>query len=178
MAELRTLARPYAGAAFELARGDGQLADWDEALQNLALIVRQPEVADLIGSPRVAADELASAMIQVAGLESSARAANLVYLLAESDRLTLLPDIAAQFAERRAAAEHRVAVTVAAADAIPEAQQSALRQALEQRLERTVDVTTEIEPELIGGAVIRAGDLVIDGSVRSRIAELRHRVAQ
>lgn len=178
MAELRTLARPYAEAAFELARGEDRLAAWDEALQTLATIAVHPEVDQLIGNPRVTDAELADAIIGIAGDALDAAATNLVRLLAEKDRLTLLPGIAAQFAELRAAAENRVEVTVTTAGEISEEQQQAIKQALEQRLSRNVGLSTEIDPELIGGAVIRAGDLVIDGSVRAQLARLAGAVAR
>lgn len=178
MAELRTMARPYAEAAFELAKNENQLAAWDEALQTLAAIVNNPDVHALIGNPHVTAADLATAIVGIVGDGVDENVANLVRLLAEEDRLTLLPGIAALFAERHAAAEDRIDVTVASADELSDAQRQNLQQALEQRLERHVDMTTEVDPELIGGAVIRAGDMVIDGSLRSRIAHLTSTIAR
>lgn len=178
MAELRTLARPYAEAAFELARGDDRLAAWDDALQGLAMIVAHPDVHQLIGNPRVGDAELADAVIGIAGDDLDADVANLVRLLADRDRLALMTGIAEQFAELRAEAENRVEVTVTAASEVSEAQQQALTQALEQRLARRVDLSTEIDADLIGGAVVRAGDLVIDGSVRAQIARLTGAIAR
>lgn len=178
MAELRTLARPYAEAAFELARGEDRLAAWDDALQGLATIVAHPDVHQLIGNPQVGDADLASAVIGIAGDDLDTEVANLVRLLAGKGRLTLMPGIAEQFAELRAEAENRVDVTVTTAGEISEPQQQALRQALEQRLSRQVGLTTAIDTELIGGAVIRAGDLVIDGSVRAQIARLTGTIAR
>lgn len=178
MAELRTLARPYAEALFELAQSDSRLAEWDEALESLAAIAGHPDLKALIGNPRVEDGELAKVIIAIGGDRLDRSGANLVRLLAEKNRLPLLPEIAAQFKELRAAAENRVDVTVTAAGEISETQRDALVQALEQRLSRKVGLTTEIDPELIGGAVVRAGDLVIDGSVRAQLARLAQTIAR
>lgn len=178
MAELRTLARPYAEAAFELAREGDRLAVWDEALAALATVIAHPDVHRLIGNPRIGAQELAQAIISVSGDDLDSDVANLVRLLAEKDRLALMPAIADHFSSRRAAAENRVDVTVVAADELSEAQLQALKAALEQRLSRTVGLSTEIDNDLIGGAIIRAGDLVIDGSIRAQLAGLKTSVAR
>lgn len=174
MAELRTLARPYAEAVFELAGDD--LAAWSEALDALAAIAGNEDVAALIGNPRVDDGALAETIVAIAGdaLKKAGgdRAANLVRLLAENDRLRLLPEIAAQYADLRAAAENRVDVEVRAAGELGEAQRKALAAALEKRLARQVSLSYTIDENLIGGAVIRAGDLVIDGSVRAQLARL------
>lgn len=178
MAELRTMARPYAEAAFELANSAGQLSAWDEALQSLAAVVGNSDVHALIGNPHIVATDLATAVIGIAGDDLDGNVANLVRLLADRSRLTLLPGIAGLFAEFHADAESRVGVTVASADELSDTQQQNLQKALEQRLERKVDMTTEVDPELIGGAVIRAGDMVIDGSLRSQVARLTSTIAR
>lgn len=178
MAELRTLARPYAEAAFDLARGQDRLPAWDEALNGLATIVAHPDVHRLLGNPQLTDTEVADAVIGIAADDLDGGLTNLVRLLAEKARLGLMPGIAEHFAELRAAAENRVDVTVTAADEVSTAQQQALKQALEQRLARNVDLTTEVDAELIGGAVVRAGDTVIDGSVRAHLARLSNVVAR
>lgn len=177
MAELRTLARPYAEAVFELAGDD--LAAWSGALDALAAIAANDDVAALIGNPRIDDGALAETIVAVAGQvagdalkQAGDRAANLVRLLAENDRLRLLPEIAAQYADLRAAAENRVDVEVRSAAELGETQRKALAKALEKRLARQVTLSCSIDEDLIGGAVIRAGDLVIDGSVRSQLARL------
>lgn len=177
MAEIRTLARPYAEAAFALAQEEDRLAAWDDALRGLATIVAHPDVHQLIGNPRLATQELAEAILSVAGDDLVAGVTNFVRLLAEKNRLVLMPAIAAQFTEQRAAAENRVEVTVTSAGELSEAQRQALTEALEQRLSREVGLSTRVDNDLIGGAVIRAGDLVIDGSVRAQLALLNRVVA-
>ncbi|MDT0619240.1 F0F1 ATP synthase subunit delta [Salinisphaera sp. P385] len=177
MAEIRTLARPYAEAVFELASQGGRLAEWGDALQALAAIAAHPDVSRLVGNPRVDDDQLADAIIGIAGDRLDDAGRNFVRLLSEKGRLTLLPAIAEQFAALRAEAENRVEVTVTAAAEISESQQQALTKALEQRLSRQVSLTAETDAELIGGAVIRAGDLVIDGSLRAQLARLEQSLA-
>lgn len=172
MAEERTLARPYAEAVFELARTRERLAEWSEALNTLATIVANADVASLIGNPRVDDAELAGAIIAIGGDAVDENGRNLVRLLTENGRLGLLPAIAELYAELRAAAENRVDVAVTAASEISEEQQQQLVKALEARLDRNVSVSYETDPALIGGALIRAGDLVIDGTVRADLARL------
>lgn len=181
MAELRTLARPYAEAVFELASAGGELGAWSGALDTLAAIARNEDVAVLIGNPGVDDRDLAEAIVAIAGKALEApggeRAENLVRLLAENGRLRLLPEIAAQYGHLRAAAENRVDVEVRAAGELGDAQREALAAALEKRLARQVSLTCAIDEDLIGGAVIRAGDLVIDGSVRAQLARLNQNLA-
>ena len=99
---------------------------------------------------------------------------NLLRLLSENNRLKLAPMIAGQFEALRAEAERRVDVEITSAAAIPEAQQKALTDAVRKRLDRDVSVEWKTDPELIAGAVVRAGDLVIDGSVSGELAQMRH----
>jgi F-type H+-transporting ATPase subunit delta len=181
MAELRTLARPYAEAVFELAGAGDDLAAWSGALDTLAAIVANEDVAALIGNPRIDDRALAEALVAIAGdalkPAGGGRPANLVRLLAENDRLRLLPEIAAQYADLRAVAENRVDVAVRAAAELGETQRRALAKALEKRLARQVSLSCTIDEDLIGGAVVRAGDLVIDGSVRAQLARLSRDLA-
>lgn len=172
MAEERTLARPYAEAVFDLARAGDALQRWSEALETLAAIVANPDVAALIGNPRVTDEQLAAALIDIAGDALDDKGRNLVRLLADNGRLPLMPAIAEQFAVRRAAAENRVEVEVTAAQALDEMQQNRLVEALKAHLHRDVSLHCRSDAGLIGGAVIRAGDMVIDGSVRAQLARL------
>lgn len=173
MAEAATLARPYAKAVFDLARQEKKLAEWSALLAGLAGAVRDPRVAQWIGHPALGRGQLADALIQSAGAGLSPAAQNLLRLLAEYSRLKLAPSIAEQFEALRAEAERRIEVEVTSATAVDAAQQQALVGAIRQRLERDVDVQWKTDPALIAGAVVRAGDLVIDGSVTGELARLR-----
>lgn len=178
MAERTTLARPYARAAFENARDGRQLAEWSRALAAAAAGVADPAVQTLLGSPKLPKEQLAQIFIELAGRELGDRGANFMRLLAENRRLGLLPEIAQGFAALRAEAERTIEATVVSASPLGDKERAALVQALKKRLDREVTLKCETDPRLIGGAVIRAGDLVIDGSVRSKLERLGHALAR
>lgn len=177
MAEERTLARPYAEAVFELAQDKGQLAQWSEALATLTAIVANADVAALIGNPGVDDKRLADALISIAGDALDVHGKNLVMLLADNGRLELLPAISEQYAHQRAGAENRIDVAVVAASAIDDEQQQQLSKSLKRRLNRDISLTFATDPTLIGGAIVRAGDLVIDGSVRAQLSRMQQALA-
>lgn len=171
MAEPATLARPYAKAAFDLAREEKSLAEWSALLGGLAAAVRDPKVAQWIGHPALGRGQLAEVLIKAGG-QMSQSAQNLLRLLAEYHRLKLVPAIAEQFEALRAEAERRVDVEVTSASKIDDAQQKALADAIRRKLEREVQIEWKTDPELVAGAVVRAGDLVIDGSVRGELERM------
>jgi F-type H+-transporting ATPase subunit delta len=167
-----TLARPYARAAFEAAREAGTLAEWGEALAFAAAAARVPEAASAIGDPRLAADTLV-ALLLPPGISADSPFGRFIALLASNRRLALLPEIAELYAEMRRAHEGVVRAVVTSAVPLEEAQRASLAAALERRFGRRIELETAVDPELLGGAVIRAGELVIDGSVRNRLRQLR-----
>jgi len=177
MAELHTLARPYAKAVFELARGSQALPHWSQTLKTLAATVADAKVAAMFSNPRLSRGEAATALIAALGERLDAPARNLVKLLAEYNRLSALPAIAEEFEALRAEAERRAEVEITTAVAVAEPEQRALVEAVRKRLAREVQVSWKTDPELIAGAVIRAGDLVIDGSVAGELTQLRQAVA-
>ena len=172
MAERETLARPYARAAFELAQEAGAMPKWSEMLQLAAGIAADPQVQSLVGDPRVTAEDLASVITGAAGDGLDAGGTNLVRLVAEAGRVTLLPEIAALYEHYRAEAEKVVDVEVRSALELDKGQEAELATALQAKLGRKVRLDTKLDPDLIGGVVIRAGDLVIDGSVKERLNKL------
>ncbi len=175
MAELSTLARPYAKAVFERAQAEGKLAEWSEALNALAEVTEVPEAAQLIGSPQVSEGQLADVIgAACGGLDDAAK--NLLQLLIENRRLSAARAIAEQYEALRAAAENRVDVDVVSATELSQAQQDKLAAALKQRLNSDVRLSCSVNPELMGGAVLKAGDLVIDGSLRADLQRLAHAV--
>ena len=173
MAEPSTLARPYAKAIFELARDEKKLADWSALLQGLADAVRDPQVAAAIGHPAVGRGQLADILIEVLGKKASDEAKNLLRLLAEYDRLKLAPIIAEHYEALRAEFESRIEVEITSATAVDGAQKETLVSAIRKRLARDVDVQWKTDASLIAGARVRAGDLVIDGSVAGELDQLR-----
>lgn len=178
MAETRTTARPYAEAVFELARARNQYARWSEALATLEGVAADPRVAALTRDPRLARESLATLLLDVLGEQLDEAGRNFVRLLVEYRRLSLLPEIRELYEAMRAEAEGRVAVDVRTAFPLEGKQQDMLLTALKRRFGREVDLAVTVDPALIGGVEIRAGDLVIDGSVRGRIAALAAQLSE
>jgi F-type H+-transporting ATPase subunit delta len=174
MADKSTIARPYARAAFEEARALKRLEPWSEALEVAAKVVADPRVAALLGNPRVTPDELAELVSSIAAPKLGEEGGNFVRTLAANRRLAVLPEIAALFDELKDAAEGVADVTVTSAAPLAAGQQKALSAALEQRLQRSVRLHCVTDPALIGGAVVRSGDLVIDGSLRTRLERIAY----
>jgi F-type H+-transporting ATPase subunit delta len=173
MAELSTLARPYAKAVFELARDDGKLAEWSALLAGLADVVRDPQVARAIGHPAIGRGQLAEVLVPAMGGSATPQARNLLRLLSEYNRLKLAPAIAQQFEALRAEHERRVDVQIVSAATVDAPQREALVAAVKKKLNRDVNVEWKTDPALIAGAQIRAGDTVIDGSISGELARLR-----
>jgi len=172
MAEKTTIARPYAKAAFREAQGDKDLAPWSETLRAAATAVRDPRVHELLGSPSVSGEDLAQFVMGVTGPALDEHRQNFFRMLAENHRLGFLPEISALFDEYKDEAESVIDVTVTSAAPIDSAQQQALSKALERKLKRTVRLHCDTDSTLIGGAVLRAGDTVIDGSLLSRLKRI------
>lgn len=176
MADNLAIARPYARAAFELAHAAGQLPAWGDFLHAAAVVVKDPEVARRIGAPGMDNDRLVGLITDVAlrlATEVPAeQATNLLRLLGENRRLAALPDIARAYNALKAEIENRVEVTLTAAVEVDEAQQAAIIAALKRRFGREVNLKVELDPTLLGGARLRADDLVIDGSVRAGLDKL------
>lgn len=172
MAELSTLARPYARAAFEFARDKGQLDAWSSALAVAAAVSRDERVASVLASPAHTAQQLAETVNGLCGEDLNTDQQNFIQVLAANKRLPLIPEIAGLFEHHKAEHERSVDVTVTSAYPLEEATEQSLAQVLTKKLEREVKVATEVDQSLIGGVLIRAGDLVIDGSVRGRLNKL------
>jgi F-type H+-transporting ATPase subunit delta len=170
VAERATIARPYAKAAFQYARDANAFAEWSRGLATLAEIVADPRVAQLTKNPALTAADLADLVIDVAKLDAVMQ--NFVRVLAENHRLLLLPEIAAHYEQFRSAVENTVDVEVTSAVPLNDAQSQKLKQALSTRLKRQVHMRTAVDSTLLGGAVVRAGDLVIDGSLKGRLERL------
>jgi len=173
MAELSTLARPYAKAVFELARDTSRFGDWSNVLRGLADAVSDPAVAAAIGHPAIGKGQLSQALVEVIGGTIGSDGSNLLRLLIDNGRLKLAPAIASEYEALRAEAEATIDVEITTAAAVAPEQLVTLVDAVAKRLQRTLNVTTKVDESLIGGAVIRAGDLVIDGSSVGELERLR-----
>jgi F-type H+-transporting ATPase subunit delta len=172
MTERTTLARPYAEAVFRLAHERKTLKAWSEMLQLAAAVAADPRVTALTDNPRVLRERFVEFFLDICAKKLDKDAANFIRLLSENHRLVLLPEIAALYETLRARAEGRVEAEVVSASAVSAAQLEDIAAALKKRLGRDIDLSTRIDPALIGGIVIRAGDLVIDGSVQGKLRAL------
>jgi F-type H+-transporting ATPase subunit delta len=172
VADRATIARPYARAAFAHAQATKDLAAWSKLLGAAAAGAKDARVARLIGNPHVTGDELVNLLGGLSKQAAGEGGKNFLRALAENNRLALLPEIAAQYEKLRAEVEGLVDVTVIAAREIAAPQQKRLEAALAKRLGRDVRMQMQIDESLIGGAIVRAGDLVIDGSLKGRLERL------
>jgi F-type H+-transporting ATPase subunit delta len=167
-----TIARPYAEAVFARADETDKLDLWSEMLELLSAVVLDPRMAGAAANPLFDREDLASLMLEIGGGRLTDEGANLVKLLIHNSRLTLLPEIARLFDELKAEKDRMLKVHVISAFALKPAQEKQLAESLKKKLGREVSITSEKDPELIGGVHIRAGDMVIDGSVRGRLQQL------
>jgi F-type H+-transporting ATPase subunit delta len=172
MAELSTLARPYARAAFEYARDHGQLSQWSEQLGTAAVVTQDSAMEAVLNDPSLTAEQQARTLNDVCGDALEMQARNFIAILASNKRLALLPEIDALFAQYKANQEKSVDVEVISAFDLADAARDKLADVLGKKLEREVKVQTSTDSDLLGGVLIRAGDLVIDGSVRGRLNKL------
>ena len=172
MAEAITVARPYAQAAFMSANAKQALKDWSDMLSLMAAIADDAAMHDLIDSPHLTETQLADLFIEVAGDNVNDSGANFIRILAENRRLALLPEIAALYEIQRRAAEGTVQAEMVTAYPASESQQSEVIASLRKRLGREIELNCSTDTDLLGGAIVRAGDLVIDGSVRGKLERL------
>lgn len=172
MAESTTLARPYARAAFSVAKADGRLEPWAEALTAAAGVSQNEKMQALFGSPALTAAQKSATLEKLLGDLADEKVSNFLKVLADNNRLPLLPEIRSLFIALKAHQEKSVEVHIRSAFPASDEVQAKLTDALAQKLERKVTLAIEVDKTLLGGAVIRAGDTVIDGSVRGRLAKL------
>jgi F-type H+-transporting ATPase subunit delta len=170
MAEKVTLARPYARAAFEAARDSKNFAHWSEMLAAAAATVADERVVKLLSSPRVQPADLVELIAEASHADERGR--NFLNTLAQNRRLAVLPEVAAIYEELRADVENITDVHITSAVQLDEAQRTRLAAALKERLKRDVRLHCAVDASLIGGAVVRAGDFVIDGSLKARLERL------
>jgi F-type H+-transporting ATPase subunit delta len=171
MAESLTIARPYAEAAFKLARDGQSLPQWSDALARLAAVAASDAARELIGNPRLSDAQVAGLLADVAG-SLSPEQRNFVTVLAANDRLAVLPEIAEVYETLRNAHEGVLDARIASAYPLSEQQVADVVATLEARYGRKVKPTVSVDADLIGGISIRIGDEVMDASVRGKLAQL------
>ena len=178
MADLGSVARPYARAIFDLAHAGGELEAWSNALACAAAVVSQPEARTYLGQPGLGdadrAQYVGNMCAGIAGAQmlASPQGANLLSLLSENDRLEACPEISRQFDQLKIQAEQKIEVTITSATPVEPDVVNTLSSALQRNLGRNVELTLAVDADLIGGAIIKAEDKVIDASVRSRLERL------
>ena len=173
MAEKSTIARPYAEAVFQIAQEKGQLKQWSDMLQTVAVIAADENMQRIIGNTSVSKSQIADLVIDVAGKSVvSEQGKNFIRLLAENRRLDVMAEITEQFETLKAEAEKTIEAEVIAASKLDNAQQALIAEKLKARLGCEVSLKCSIDESLMGGAIIKAGDLVIDGSISGQLNKL------
>jgi len=172
MSELKTAARPYARAVFEMANESGGLTKWSNSLSFMSAVVSNEEVQALLANPKMAKQAGADAFIKLCDNKLDDSSQNLVKMLAENDRLILLPEMSVIYEVLKDEAEGSVEAQVTAAKKLSKAESDAISAALKKRLGRDVKLNVSVDKALLGGAIVRAGDLVIDGSIQGRLSKM------
>ncbi|WP_139850624.1 F0F1 ATP synthase subunit delta [Acinetobacter pullicarnis] len=176
MAELLTLARPYAKAAFAYASEQGATDSWSNALQILSAAVEDEEFSAYLNRPELTPIEQVSIFAKILGEQQSVAVSNFLTLLADNSRLTLLPEIAVEYEQLKSQNNNTVDVVIESAFPLNAEQEQLLSQALVKRLNCAVNVSVEVNKALIAGVVIRAGDQVIDDSALNKLEKMRTRL--
>jgi F-type H+-transporting ATPase subunit delta len=171
MAEVATIARPYAEAAFRLAEDSQAIAAWSDALDRLAAVAISSEVAQLLGNPRVSAAQLTELLVSLSGT-ADATLRNFITVLVENKRVTVLPSVHEQFEVLKNEREGMLDAQIDSALPLDDSQVSGLVSDLERRFKRKIRPQVRVDAELIGGVLVRVGDEVIDGSVRGKLASM------
>ncbi len=177
MAENITIARPYAQAVFDLAVEQKALPKWSDTLSLLNTIVSDEQMHEILGNPSVKQSDLCDLVLGVCGSHIDADAQNMVKLLVENGRLNVIADIVALYEQYRAEEEKIVQANVVSAFPLSDEQKKNLTAALAKKLGRDVSLDCDVDKSLMGGAIIRAGDMVIDGSVTDQLAKLGNALA-
>lgn len=172
MAESITIARPYAEAVFQLADQAGELAKWSETLACMAGIAANPDMLEAMGNPRLTADQLYGLFVSLAGDSVFVQSQNLVHVLIENRRLSLVPEIRDLFEDLKNEREGVVEALITSAFPVEGAALAQLVTDLEKRFKRRIQPVVSVDPELIGGVCVQVGDEVIDGSVRGKLASM------
>lgn len=172
MSENIQIAQSYAKAVHELSTAAGSADAWSRQLALLAEVASNDDMVRYLNDVSRPSEERTKGFLAVVSSELDAAGVNLVRLMGENGRLSLMPAVAEQYEALRAQAEERVTATVVSAHPLSENEINLINAALKKRLNRSVDLHTEIDSSLIGGAIIRAGDWVIDGSMRGGIEKL------
>jgi F-type H+-transporting ATPase subunit delta len=178
MQENITIARPYARAAFEQASADGELALWSTMLGLLGRIVSDQQMHAIIKNPKISHAQLTNILLDIGGGHLSEKGKNFVGILVASGRLTVAKQISILYEELKAEAEGIAGVDVITAYPLEDKQREQIEKVMTKRLSKKIEITTSVDQSLIGGAIIRAGDSVIDASLKGRLQQLSRIIAE
>ena len=178
MLEKATIARPYANAAFDQAIEEGKLSEWSSMLSLLSVIVSDENMRGVINNPKLSSGQLHQFIADICGDKLSKTGSNFNKLLVDAERIGLAAEIFNIFEQKRGAAEDISEVDVISAYALDDAQINAISESISKKLGKKIDINTEVDKDLIGGVIIRAGDSVVDVSLRGRLKELNSVFAQ
>ena len=171
MAELATVARPYAEALFRVAQS-GDLAAWSNLVSELTQLGAHPDVQAFARNPNVSEAQVAEVFASLLKAPMTAEAKNFIAMLIENGRVSLLPEIGAQFAVLKNALEGAADATITSAFALDGAQLAGLVSTLEKKFGRKLNPTVTVDPSLIGGVRVVVGDEVLDTSVRAKLQQM------
>lgn len=171
MSDLTTVARPYAKAAFAYAVENESISEWEDMLGFAAEVAKHEAVKGLLSSS-MTADKLAEVFVNLCGEQLNDKGQNLIKVMAENGRLPAMPDVAELFAALREEFEKEVTVYVTSATKLSKKQQDSISEALEKRLSRKIKMNCSVDPSVVGGLIVKANDIVIDGSIRGKLDRL------
>ena len=171
MSEVTTIARPYAKAAFDFAVEQRAVDSWLEMLVFAAEVSKDSTLQQVIHSS-IAPDQLAQLFIQICGEQLNEYGHNLIKVMAENGRLSVLPDVLVEFTALKAELDKEVEAVITSAAALSDAEKTKIQKSLENRYQRKVRLTCQLDPSLMAGLVIKIGDDIIDASVRSKLTRL------
>ena len=169
MAELATIARPYAEAVFRLAKDGNALAAWSDKLAFIAAVYQDPQMQAAIGNPKVTAIDVERLMLAICGERIDGAGRNMIQLLVHNRRLAVLPQIREQFEKLKLEDEGKLDAKISSAYPLDDAQCNQVVNLLSSRFKRKINATVTVDPDLIGGIKVEVGDKVWDASVRGRL---------
>ncbi|KAF0812470.1 ATP synthase subunit delta [Andreprevotia sp. IGB-42] len=172
MAELITVARPYAEAVFRLAKASGTLGQWSQVLANLGLLAQNQTALDVVANPKYSATQVQQLLVDLLGGDVSEEVKNFLVVVLENGRFAALAAVSEVFEALKAAEEGEVEAVIESAFPLDDAQKNTLASTLSAQLNRKVAAEVTVNPELIGGVKVTVGDLVIDASVQGKLAAL------
>ena len=172
MADFTTTARPYARAVYQQATETSSVDAWGDALSLMATVASDAAMSEVLDNPQLGREQKGELLLKVIGDKLNAQQINLIKLMAENDRLKALPEVNDQFDVYRAEAEGKIDAEVVSAFPLSDEQEQAITATLKTKLGREITLTTTTDESLIGGVVIKAGDTIIDGSMKSQLESL------